>query len=151
MGNTYGMQERDKTCKEILGTNIFFLWRCDPTRVIASSFLRFSRSHTTHHSRQNSSGRVISSSQKILWILLSIIEEKLDGGYKEGHEQKKPKGRPVGRQEAVESRCRTTQKNVLKPIYTYIYIYIEHNIKMYFEEILLENIGQILTVQDRSS
>jgi hypothetical protein len=30
----------------------FFLWRCDPTRVMASSFLRFSRSHTmTHHSR----------------------------------------------------------------------------------------------------
>jgi hypothetical protein len=24
-------------------------------------------------------------------------EEKLDGSYKEGHEQKKPKGRPVGR------------------------------------------------------
>ena len=32
--------------------NFFFLWRCDPTRVMASSFLRFSRSHTTtHHSR----------------------------------------------------------------------------------------------------
>ena len=31
---------------------MFFLWRCDPTRVMASSFLRFSRSHaTTHHSR----------------------------------------------------------------------------------------------------
>ena len=33
---------------------IFFFWlcRCDPTRVIASSFLRFSRLHTTtHHSR----------------------------------------------------------------------------------------------------
>jgi len=28
------------------------LWRCDPTWVMASSFLRFSRSHTTtHHSR----------------------------------------------------------------------------------------------------
>ena len=24
----------------------FFLWRCDPTRVMASSFLRFPRSHT---------------------------------------------------------------------------------------------------------
>jgi hypothetical protein len=24
-------------------------------------------------------------------------EEKLDGRYKEGHERKKPKGRPVGR------------------------------------------------------
>jgi len=31
---------------------IFLLWRCDPTRVMASSFLRFSRSHTTtQHSR----------------------------------------------------------------------------------------------------
>jgi len=30
----------------------FFFWRCDPTRIMASSFLRFSRSHTTaHHSR----------------------------------------------------------------------------------------------------
>jgi hypothetical protein len=28
-----------------------FLWRCDPTWVMASSFLRFSRSHTTHHIR----------------------------------------------------------------------------------------------------
>ena len=35
-------------------------------------------------------------------------EEKLDGRYKEGHERKKPKERPMGRQEAVESRCRTT-------------------------------------------
>ena len=43
----------------------FFL-RCDPTRFMAS-FLRFSRSHTTtHHSRQDSSGRVISSSQRHL-------------------------------------------------------------------------------------
>ena len=31
--------------------NNFLLWRCDPTRIMAS-FLRFSRSHTTtHHSR----------------------------------------------------------------------------------------------------
>ena len=45
----------------------FFLWRCDPTLVMTSSFLRFSRSHTmTHHIRQDSSGRVISSSQKPL-------------------------------------------------------------------------------------
>ena len=30
----------------------FFLWRCDPTRVMTSSFTRFSRSHATaHHSR----------------------------------------------------------------------------------------------------
>ena len=31
-------------------------------------------------------------------------EEKLDGGNKEGHGRKKPKGRPVGRQKAMESR-----------------------------------------------
>jgi hypothetical protein len=31
--------------------NTFILWRCDPTRGMASSYLRFSRSHTTtHHS-----------------------------------------------------------------------------------------------------
>jgi len=35
-------------------------------------------------------------------------EEKLDGRYKEDHERKKPKLRPVVRQEAVEFRCRTT-------------------------------------------
>ena len=34
-------------------------------------------------------------------------EEKLGGRYKEDHEWKKPKLRPMGRQEAVESRCRT--------------------------------------------
>ena len=47
---------------------LFFpLWRCDPKRVMASSFLRFSRSHTTtQHSRQDSSGRVINSSQRPL-------------------------------------------------------------------------------------
>jgi len=28
-----------------------FLWRCDATRVMASSFLRFSRSHTTTNHR----------------------------------------------------------------------------------------------------
>jgi len=44
-------------------------------------------------------------------------EEKLDGRYKEGHEQKKPKGRPVGRYKAMESGCRTTKNDVLKPIY----------------------------------
>jgi hypothetical protein len=39
----------------------FLLWRCDPTRVMTSSFLGFSRSHTTtHHNRWDSSGRVIS-------------------------------------------------------------------------------------------
>ena len=56
-------------------------------------------------------------------------EEKLDGRNKEGHERKKPKWRPVGRQEAMESRCRTTQKNVLKPTYvhthTHIHTYIQ--------------------------
>ena len=29
----------------------FFLWRCDPTRVMTSSFLRFLDHTTTHHSR----------------------------------------------------------------------------------------------------
>ena len=47
---------------------LFFFFRCDPTRVMAS-FLSFSRSHrTTHHSRQDSSGRVISSSQRPLYL-----------------------------------------------------------------------------------
>ena len=45
----------------------FLLWRCDPTWVMAASFLRFSTSYTTtHHSRQDSSGRAISSSQRPL-------------------------------------------------------------------------------------
>jgi hypothetical protein len=35
-------------------------------------------------------------------------EEKLDGRHKEGHKRKKPKRRPVGRKEAVESRGWTT-------------------------------------------
>jgi len=36
----------------IEGKLIFFTVRCDPTWVMASSFLRFSISHTTtHHSR----------------------------------------------------------------------------------------------------
>ena len=35
-------------------------------------------------------------------------EEKLDGKNKEGHERKKPKEKPVGRQEGMESMCRTT-------------------------------------------
>jgi len=35
-------------------------------------------------------------------------EEKLDGGYKEGHERKKPKCRAVEAMEAMQSRCRTT-------------------------------------------
>ena len=43
----------------------FFLWRCSPTRVIASSFLRILDHTTTHHSRWDSSGRVISSSQRL--------------------------------------------------------------------------------------
>ena len=43
------------------------LWRCSPTRAMASSFLRFSRSHkTSHHSRQDSSGRVTSSPHRPL-------------------------------------------------------------------------------------
>jgi hypothetical protein len=49
-------------------------------------------------------------------------EVKLDGRNKEGHERKKPKLMPVGRQEAMESRCRTTYKNGLKPIYIHFEI-----------------------------
>jgi len=30
-------------------TNFFFLWRCNPVWVMASSFLRFSRAHTMTH------------------------------------------------------------------------------------------------------
>ena len=45
----------------------YFLWRCGPTRARASSFLRFlDHTHWMHHSRQDSSGRVISSSQRPL-------------------------------------------------------------------------------------
>ena len=51
-------------CRSRFAQLEFFLWRCDPTRVMAYSFLRFYRSHTTtHHSRQDFSGQVISSSQ----------------------------------------------------------------------------------------
>ena len=51
-------------------------------------------------------------------------EDKLNGRYKEDDKRKKPKRTPLGRWEAMESRCRTTSKNVLKPIYIYIYTYI---------------------------
>ena len=44
----------------------FFPWRCGPTRAMASSFLRFLDHTQTHHSLQDSSGRVISSSQRPL-------------------------------------------------------------------------------------
>ena len=69
--STYGRQQvyihRCSLSELCYIITIFFLWRCDPTRVMASSFLRFSRSHTTtYHSRQDSSGRVISSSQRPL-------------------------------------------------------------------------------------
>jgi hypothetical protein len=39
---------------------------------------------------------------------------------KEGHEPEEPARRAVGRQEEMESRRRTTWKNVLKPAYIYI-------------------------------
>ena len=45
---------------------IFFLWRCGPTRAMASSFTRFLDHTTTQHSRWDSSGRVIGSSQRPL-------------------------------------------------------------------------------------
>jgi hypothetical protein len=35
-------------------------------------------------------------------------KDELDGRNKEGREGKNPRRRPVGRQGAVESRCRTT-------------------------------------------
>jgi hypothetical protein len=38
-------------------------WRSGPTCVMAYSFLKFLDDTTTHNSRQDSSGRVISSSQ----------------------------------------------------------------------------------------
>ena len=57
--------ERYIIVNEIHHMIFFLLWRCDPTRVM-TSFLRFSRSHTTHYRRQDSSGRVISWSQRCL-------------------------------------------------------------------------------------
>ena len=44
----------------------FFLWRCGPTRAMASSLTRCIDHTTTHHTRYDSSGRVISSSQTLL-------------------------------------------------------------------------------------
>ena len=43
----------------------FFLWLCDPTRVMASSLLRF-LDHKRRTSQQDSSGRVTSSTQRPL-------------------------------------------------------------------------------------
>jgi hypothetical protein len=43
-------QTREESIHFIHG--LFFPWRCEPTRVMASSFLRFSRSHTTTHNRR---------------------------------------------------------------------------------------------------
>jgi Fe2+ transport system protein B len=43
-----------------------FLWRCGPVRAMASSFLRFLDHIPTHYSRKDSSGQVISSSQRPL-------------------------------------------------------------------------------------
>jgi hypothetical protein len=44
-----------------------FFWHCGPTRAMVSSFMRFFRPNTTaHHSRHDSSGRVISSSKRPL-------------------------------------------------------------------------------------
>jgi len=55
-GNQFGLETNESTPKIYIYIYIyiyiFFLRRCDPTRVMASSFLVFSRSHTTtHHSR----------------------------------------------------------------------------------------------------
>ena len=47
--------------------NINFLWCCGPARAMAAPILEVSRSHiTAHHSRQDSSGRVISQTQSVL-------------------------------------------------------------------------------------
>jgi len=43
---------RDNFTFQHVVLSIFFLWRCDPTRGMASSFLRFSRSHTTTHNNR---------------------------------------------------------------------------------------------------
>ena len=44
-----------------------FLWRCSPMKAMASSFMRCCQiTHKTHHCRQDSYGRVISSSQRPL-------------------------------------------------------------------------------------
>ena len=40
------------------------MWRCGPTRAVASPFLTFLDHTMKHHSRQDSSRRVISSSQR---------------------------------------------------------------------------------------
>ena len=45
---------------------LFILGRCGPTHARASSFLRFLDHTQTHHSRHDSSGQVISSSQRPL-------------------------------------------------------------------------------------
>jgi hypothetical protein len=42
----------------------YVLWLCSPARVMASPYHEVSKSHTTRHSRKNSSERVISSSQR---------------------------------------------------------------------------------------
>jgi hypothetical protein len=41
-----------KTSQSILNRVFFLLWRCDPTRVMASSFLRF-----LNHTRRTAVGR----------------------------------------------------------------------------------------------
>ena len=94
----------------------FFLWRCDPTRVLASSFLRFSRSHTTtHHSRQDSSGRAISSSQR-----------PLPDNIQHSQQTSMPRWDSNLRSQQESSRRPTPQTaRLLGPAYIYIYIYIE--------------------------
>ena len=44
--------------------NFISLWRCDPKRAVVSSFLRSLDHTSTHHSRYDSSGRVIGPSQR---------------------------------------------------------------------------------------
>jgi len=45
----------------------FFMWRCGPSRAMGSSFFEVPRSHKTKQpSQYNSSGRVISSSERLI-------------------------------------------------------------------------------------
>ena len=54
-------------CTLHFNINFMFSWRDSPQWALASSFIRFSKTQTmTHHNRQDSSGRVISSLQRPL-------------------------------------------------------------------------------------
>jgi hypothetical protein len=44
-GNIRNVRKMKALTMKMETVTFFFLWCCDPTRVMASSFLRFSRSH----------------------------------------------------------------------------------------------------------